>query len=92
MASAPLADNSNPRLARKARLRFDEVRQSAVLLVPERVIKLNATGAAILELCDGVRTLESIVRELEARFQHKELRGDVVEFLQDMIARGWVEA
>ncbi|HEY9868883.1 MAG TPA: pyrroloquinoline quinone biosynthesis peptide chaperone PqqD [Candidatus Obscuribacterales bacterium] len=92
MASAPLTDNSNPRLARKARLRYDKVRQSAVLLVPERVIKLNATGAAILELCDGVHTLESIVRELEARFQQDELRGDVVEFLQDMIARGWLEA
>jgi pyrroloquinoline quinone biosynthesis protein D len=92
MASAPLTENSNPRLARKARLRYDEVRQSAVLLVPERVIKLNATGAAILELCDGVRTLESIVRELEGRFQHGELRADVVEFLRDMIARGWVEA
>jgi len=83
--------NSVPRLARKARLRYEEVRQVDLLLLPERVVKLNPTGAAILRLCDGERTVSDIARELEAQYGQAGLEKDVLEFLKSVSAQGWVE-
>ena len=87
----PLSLESRPSLARKARLRYEEVRQTDLLLLPERVVKLNPTGAAILRLCDGRRTVREIVLELESRFKQAGLENDVFEFLRNVSAQGWVE-
>lgn len=78
-------------LTGKARLRFDRVREETVLLLPERIVKLNATGAAILRLCDGLCTVQEIISELEGRFEQSGLEPDVLAFLQDVIGKGWVE-
>ena len=78
-------------LSRKAVLKHDQVRNSDVLLLPERVLKLNPTGAAILQLCDGAHTLLEIVDELQVRYGDAAIETDVITFLADAIARGWVE-
>ena len=52
---------TRPRLVTGARLRYDEVREEHVLLVPEGAVHLNPTAAEVLELCDGVRSLDDIV-------------------------------
>ena len=41
---------TRPRLATGARLQYDEVREEHLLLVPEGVVRLNATAAEVLEL------------------------------------------
>lgn len=87
----PLSLESRPALARKARLRYEEVRQTDLLLLPERVVKLNPTGAAILRLCDGQRTVREIVQELESRFGRAGLENDILEFLLNVSAQGWLE-
>jgi pyrroloquinoline quinone biosynthesis protein D len=87
----PLSLESRPVLARKARLRYEEVRQANLLLLPERVVKLNPTGAAILRLCDGQRTVREIVQELESQFEQTGLESDVLEFLSNVSAQGWVD-
>lgn len=87
----PLNLESRPALVRKARLRYEEVRQTDLLLLPERVVKLNPTGAAILRLCDGRRTVREIVLELESRFKQAGLENDVLEFLSNVSLQGWVE-
>jgi pyrroloquinoline quinone biosynthesis protein D len=87
----PLSLESRPMLVPKARLRYEEVRQTDLLLLPERVVKLNPTGAAILRLCDGQRTVREIVQELESQFAQTGLESDVLEFLSNVSARGWVE-
>jgi pyrroloquinoline quinone biosynthesis protein D len=61
-----------------------------VLLSPETVVVLNATGAAILELCDGQRTVAEILAELRSRYTHvvdDEVRG----YLGRLLARRCVE-
>jgi pyrroloquinoline quinone biosynthesis protein D len=62
------SDAERPRLAPHVRLRFDPARNRHVLLTPEAVTVLNDTGAAILELCDGERTVAEILTELRARY------------------------
>jgi pyrroloquinoline quinone biosynthesis protein D len=59
---------ARPRLAPHVRLTFDAARGQHVLLTPETVTVLNATGAAILGLCDGERTVAEIVTELRGRY------------------------
>ncbi|TWF82382.1 pyrroloquinoline quinone biosynthesis protein D [Pseudonocardia hierapolitana] len=79
-----------PRLARHVRLTFDRARERHVLLSPETVVVLNATGTAVLELCDGQRTVTEIVAELGARYSRvvdEEVRG----FLDRLLARRCVE-
>lgn len=86
-----LASTSKPSLARKVRLRYEEVRKVDLLLLPERVVKLNPTGAAILRLCDGQKTVGEIAQQLETEFGQTGLEKDVLEFLQTVSEQGWVE-
>lgn len=62
--SVVVRSSSRPKLSRHIRLTFDRVRQRHVLLGPESVSVLNPTGAAILDLCDGQRTVAEMVQEL----------------------------
>jgi pyrroloquinoline quinone biosynthesis protein D len=93
--AATLTNLSKPKLTRKAQMRYDEVRQTDLLLLPERVVKLNATAAAILQLCDGQRTVEEMARELESRYQQPGVTdivlSDIMEFLRRASEQRWVE-
>ena len=71
-----------------ARLRYDEVREEHVLLVPEGVVRLNPTAAEVLELCDGERSLDDIVGALSARYDGADLGDDVQELVDAMAQRG----
>lgn len=59
---------SVPRLRRGVRLSFDHVRATHVLLFPEGVLVPNATAAAVLELCDGARSVTEITTVLGKRY------------------------
>ncbi len=81
---------TRPRLATGARLQYDDVREQDVLLVPEGVVRLNPTAAAVLELCDGERSLEEIINTLSARYDGTDLRDDVEGLVEGMTQRGLV--
>jgi pyrroloquinoline quinone biosynthesis protein D len=79
-----------PRLALGVRLTFDPARERHVLLSPETVVVLNATGAAILDLCDGERSVAEIVAELRGRYS-RVVDEDVRRFLDGLVARRCLE-
>jgi pyrroloquinoline quinone biosynthesis protein D len=81
-----LSPSSVPALWRLARIEFDDVRQQHVLLYPEGAVLLNETGAAILELCDGHRSVDAIARILGERYQCDVL-ADVSEYLGQLVER-----
>jgi pyrroloquinoline quinone biosynthesis protein D len=81
---------TRPRLVTGARLRYDDVREEHVLLVPEGVVRLNPTAAEVLELCDGERSLDDIVGALSTRYGGADLRDDVHELVDAMTQRGLV--
>jgi len=81
---------TRPRLVTGARLRYDEVREEHVLLVPEGVVRLNPTAAEVLELCDGERSLDDIVGALAARYDGADLGDDVQELVDALAQRGLV--
>jgi len=86
-----LGPDTLPRLWRLARLEYDPVRQKHVLLYPEGAVLLNDTGAAILELCNGTRTVDEIVTILSERY-HADVSADVNEYLSQMADRELVRA
>ena len=81
-----LTPSSVPKIWRLARLNFDAVRQQHVLLYPEGTVLLNATGAAILELCDGHRSIEAIARILGERY-NCDVIDDVTDYLSQLAER-----
>jgi pyrroloquinoline quinone biosynthesis protein D len=81
---------TRPRLVTGARLQYDDVREEHVLLVPEGVVRLNPTAAAVLELCDGERSLDEIVDTLSARYEGPDLGDDVRGLVDGMTQRGLV--
>ena len=92
-STAPVQTTSRagrPRLARHVRLRFDPARGRHVLLTPEAVTVLNGTGAAVLQLCDGQRTVAEIVAELRGRYASVD-DDEVRAFVERLTARRWLE-
>jgi pyrroloquinoline quinone biosynthesis protein D len=64
-------DTKHPKLARGCRLRATE--EGDFLLMPESMLRMNRTGSEILKRCDGTRTVEQIVGELQGVFVGVEL-------------------
>lgn len=88
--STTILSTNQPHLARQVRMQWDPVREQEVLLAPEEVLVLNQTGATILGLCDGERTVIEIVEEL--RGQYTSVADDEVrDFLARLAAKRWVE-
>jgi len=84
---------THPKLARRARLRFDEIEKKHMLLYPERGLVLNESAAAIVELCDGTRSEVEIVEALAAKTDtpRERVAADVRELVARLSDKGLVE-
>ena len=88
--SIAILSTNRPHLARQVRLDWDPVREQHVLLAPEGVLILNQTGATILGLCDGERTVVEIVEELRGQY-NRVANDEVRDFLSRLVAKRLVE-
>ena len=88
----PIADTSKPRLAAKARLKWDAVREKHLLLFPEGVLVLNKTAHDVLALCDGRRAVAEIVNILAMQYvtDANTIGGDVKEILQKLAEKSFI--
>lgn len=88
----PVPD-SKPRLPRGVRLKHDSVRDEWLLLAPERVIKANPVAVAVIEKCDGVRSLAQIVDELAATYKADRavIERDVTKLVADLALKRMVD-
>ena len=76
-----------PRLAPGVRLADRQSEQPGLLLMPERVLRLNESSLAIVELCDGKRTVLQILEELRAKYSKAEpvqIMNDLIDYLQKL--------
>jgi pyrroloquinoline quinone biosynthesis protein D len=87
-----VSEASRPVLPRHARLRFDDTRQRWVILAPERVLAPDETAVEILQLCDGVRSVEQMIDQLAAKYtaERAAIRTDVIAMLQDLADKGFL--
>jgi len=77
---------SRPRLAAGCRW-ADANGAERMLLFPEGAIRLQGTGREILERCDGQRTIEQIVDELQKLYSAGDparIQEEVGRFLQQL--------
>ncbi|MGP4050505.1 pyrroloquinoline quinone biosynthesis peptide chaperone PqqD [Streptomyces sp. 2A115] len=84
------AGDWNPVLSRSVMLRHDRVRDTDLLVMPERVVVLHGSAGAVLRLCDGEHAVGVIVAELAERFPCAPVATEVPEFLGRLRQKGWV--
>lgn len=93
-ADAPaIGGRARPFLPRGVRLKRCDVRQGWFLLAPERALKLDQTGVAVLQAVDGVRDFDAITAHLAEAFNapRDRIAVDAGRFLAALIARRMVE-
>ena len=81
----PIDDASKPTLA--AGCRWGGSHEEPMLLFPEGAIKVQGTGLAILQLCDGQRTFAGILTELQGQYfgaDPQRIRADAAKFLDQL--------
>ncbi|MBC9727570.1 pyrroloquinoline quinone biosynthesis peptide chaperone PqqD [Streptomyces sp. TRM68367] len=86
----PDAGDWSPVLSRSVMLRYDWVRGTDLLVMPERVVVLHGSASAVLRLCDGERTVGAIVAELAERFPGAPVATEVPQFLGRLRDEGWL--
>ena len=78
------------KLSRLFRLQWEPAQKAHVLLYPEGMVKLNGSAGEILSRLDGVKTLSEIVKEIEKKFEAKDVQSDVFSFLEIALKQGWI--
>ena len=87
-----VSEASRPVLPRHARLKFDETRQVWVVLAPERVLAPDEIAVEVLQLCDGVRSVEAMIDQLAEKYtaERAAIATDVIAMLQDLADKGFL--
>ena len=87
-----VSEACRPVLPRHARLKFDETRQRWVILAPERVLAPDDIAVEVLQLCDGVRSVEAMIDLLAEKYtaDRDAISTDVMTMLQDLADKGFL--
>lgn len=78
------------RLAPGRQVRLEWREDRPVLVQPGGTVQLNDSAAAILELCDGTRTVDELIAEFLGQPGWHELENDVRDFIDGALQRGWI--
>lgn len=82
-----------PRFNRGFRLRHDAVRDTWVVLAPERLFALDDHAVEVLRLVDGERSMDDIVAALSRKYQAPaaEIASDVQAMFDDLVTKGAIQ-
>ncbi len=89
-----IAAVSRPWLPRHVKLRHDAARGTWTILAPERVFTPDEIAVAVLQRCDGKRTVEDMAQDLSGIYDAPKERilADIVAMLQELSDKGVVKA
>jgi pyrroloquinoline quinone biosynthesis protein D len=87
-----VSEASRPILPRHAKLKFDETRQVWVILAPERVLAPDEIAVEVLQLCDGVRSVEAMIDQLAEKYaaERGAIATDDIAMMQDLADKGFL--
>src|SRR5262245_63502809 len=78
------------RLATGHQVRMERRGDRAVLVQPGGTVALNDSAAAIIELCDGTRTMDEVIAAFLTQPRAADLETDVRDFINAALQRGWL--
>jgi pyrroloquinoline quinone biosynthesis protein D len=89
-----LSAGSVPHLPRGVRVHHDTIRNTHVLLAPERAFDLDDIALEVLKLVDGRRNIREIASNLAARYDADQdlIEADVIDMLNGLANRRIVGA
>ncbi len=82
-----------PKLPRHAKLRFDNARNKWIINAPERVFELDNIAGEIMQLVDGICSINKLVDKLLQKFKEAprdEVSKDVLLMLQLLADKGFI--
>lgn len=80
-----------PKMNTLFRLQFEKAQGCFVLLYPEGMVKLNDSAAEILQIIDGLISVDEIQHQLQLKFpQAGDLSDDIEEFLAAAQDKRWI--
>ena len=79
-----------PKLARHARLKHDAAHRRWMLLAPEKILTPSETALEVLQLCDGVLTVQAMAETLACTYDAppKAILADILAVLQELADQG----
>jgi pyrroloquinoline quinone biosynthesis protein D len=85
---------SAPALPRHIKMRHDAARDRWLILAPERVFTPDPIAVAVLQLCDGSRSVATIAGELAQAYNapSERILADIIPMLQELADKGVVTA
>jgi len=88
-----ISADTRPKIAIKARLRYDRKTGRTMLLYPEKGLVLNPTATEIAKLCTGEHSVAAIVDQLASRYgkDAAAIEGEVMKFLSALAERGLLQ-
>ena len=82
--------NNIPEIAPTFRFQWEEAQDCYVILYPEGMVKLSGSAGEIMKRCDGSKSTDEIITELETAFPGVDLVDDVRNFLDNAKNNGWI--
>ena len=82
--------NNIPEIVPTFRFQWEEAQDCYVILYPEGMVKLSGSAGEIMKRCDGIKSTDEIIAELENAFPGADLGGDVRNFLDNARDNGWI--
>ena len=79
-----------PEVAPSFRVQWEEVQDCYVVLYPEGMVKLSGSAGEIMKRIDGENSIDTIINDLETTFSEKNLKDDVIKFLEVAYGNGWI--
>jgi pyrroloquinoline quinone biosynthesis protein D len=79
-----------PEIAPTFRVQWEEVQDCYVVLYPEGMVKLSGSAGEIMKRIDGENSIDTIINDLETTFSEKNLKDDVIKFLEVAYGNGWI--
>ena len=81
-----ISETTIPVLPRGVRTHYDRVRETDVLLGPERVLMLDQIGVAVLSRVNGTASVAAISQDLSQAYDAPRdmIQNDVIAYLTDL--------
>lgn len=87
----PFPEDTIPSIHPMFRFQWEAAQDCYVLLYPEGMVKLSPSAGEILKHCDGEKTINDIISDLNELYPDANLDNDVISFIEKAVDNGWLK-